>query len=93
LEISEKIETGFINARAVLTARRKDRCFDLRELVNSLLCPFTRIPTQSHLGEATGLSEVEYGIAVIEYIMLEVARGFYNNRISLEGRTNKTVIL
>jgi hypothetical protein len=58
--------------------------------VNSLLCPFTRISTQSHLGEATGL-EVEYGIALIEY-MLEVARGFYNNRISLEGRTNKTAI-
>jgi hypothetical protein len=36
--------------------------------------------------------EVEYGMALLEY-MLKVARGFYNNTISLEGRTNKTAIL
>jgi hypothetical protein len=42
-------------------------------------------------GGATRL-EVEYGLASIQY-MLEIARGFYNNTISLEGRTNKTAIL
>jgi len=43
------------------------------------------------LGESTQL-EVKYGLALIGY-MLEVARGFYNNTISLEGRTNTTAIL
>jgi hypothetical protein len=42
-------------------------------------------------GGATRL-EVEYGMALIEY-MLEVARWFYNNTISLEARTKKTAIL
>jgi hypothetical protein len=48
-------------------------------------------PETDTLGEATRL-EVEYRLAVIEY-MLEVARGFYNNTISLEGKANKTAIL
>jgi hypothetical protein len=48
-------------------------------------------PGPEALGEATRL-EVEYGLALMGY-MLEVARGFYNNTISLEGRTNKTAIL
>jgi hypothetical protein len=39
------------------------------------------------LCETTRL-ELEYGIALFGY-MLEVARGFYDNTISLEGRTNK----
>jgi hypothetical protein len=48
-------------------------------------------PETDTLGEATRL-EVEYGLALIED-MLEVARGFYNNAISLEGKTNETAIL
>jgi hypothetical protein len=48
-------------------------------------------PETDTLGEATRL-EVEYGLALIEY-MLEVARGFYSNTKSLEGKTNKTSIL
>jgi hypothetical protein len=46
---------------------------------------------QTFLCETTRL-ELEYGIALFGY-MLEVARGFYDNTISLEGRTNKTAIL
>jgi hypothetical protein len=55
-----------------------------------LLTIHTKIEEEAR-GGATRL-EVEYGMALIEY-MLEVARGFYNNTISLEGRTNKTAIL
>ena len=63
----------------------------LKEISELPLLPIhTRLEAEP-LGEATRL-EVEYGIALIEY-MLEVARGFYNNTISLEGRTNKTAIL
>jgi hypothetical protein len=36
--------------------------------------------------------ELEYEVALFGY-MLEVARGFYDNTVSLEGRTNKTAIL
>jgi hypothetical protein len=53
--------------------------------------PIHTRPGPEALGEATRL-EVEYGLALMGY-MLEVARGFYNNTISLEGRTNKTAIL
>jgi hypothetical protein len=56
--------------------------------------PLLRIHTkleEEARGGATRL-EVEYGMALIEY-MLEVARGFYNNTVSLKGRTNKTAIL
>jgi hypothetical protein len=55
------------------------------------LLPIDTRPGPEALGEATRL-EVEYGLALMGY-MLEVARGFYNNTISLEGRTNKTAIL
>lgn len=55
------------------------------------LLPVCARPETDTLGEATRL-EVEYGLALIEY-MLEVARGFYNNTISLEGKTNKTAIM
>jgi hypothetical protein len=55
------------------------------------LLPIHTRPGPEALGEATRL-EVEYGLALMGY-MLEVARGFYNNTISLEGRTNKTAIL
>jgi hypothetical protein len=55
------------------------------------LLPIHTKPGPEALGEATRL-EVEYGLALMGY-MLEVARGFYNNMISLEGRANKTAIL
>jgi hypothetical protein len=48
-------------------------------------------PETDTLGEAKRL-EVEYGLALIEY-MVEVARGFYNNTISLKRKINKTAIL
>jgi hypothetical protein len=46
------------------------------------LLPIHTRPGPEALGEATRL-EVEYGLALMGY-MLEVARGFYNNTISLE---------
>jgi hypothetical protein len=61
---------------------------DISEL--RLLPVCSRLETDT-LGEATRL-EVEYGLALIEY-MLEVVRGFYNNTVFLEGKTNKTAIL
>jgi hypothetical protein len=63
----------------------------LEEISELPLLPVCSKPETDTLGEATRL-EVEYGLALIEY-MLEVACGFYNNMISLEGRTNKTAIL
>jgi hypothetical protein len=61
----------------------------LKEMSELPLFPIHKIKDKP-LGRAIRL-EVEYGVAVIQY-MLEVARGFYNNTMSLEGRTNKTVI-
>jgi hypothetical protein len=55
------------------------------------LLPIHTKPGPEALGEATQL-EVEYGLALMGY-MREVARGFYNDTISLEGRINKTAIL
>jgi hypothetical protein len=55
------------------------------------LLPIHTRPGPEALGEATQL-EVEYGLALMGY-MLEVARGLYNNTISLKGRVNKTAIL
>jgi hypothetical protein len=63
----------------------------LEEISELPLLPVCSKPETDTLGEATRL-KVEYGLALIEY-MLEVACGFYNNTISLEGRTNKTAIL
>jgi hypothetical protein len=63
----------------------------LKEISELPLLPIYAPTEEKPLGEATKL-EVEYGIALIEY-MLEVARGFYNNTISLEGRTNQTATL
>jgi hypothetical protein len=63
----------------------------LEEISELLFLPVCSKPETDTLGEATRL-EVEYGLALIEY-MLEVACGFYNNTISLEGRTNKTTTL
>ena len=63
----------------------------LQDISELPLLPVCSRPETDTLGEATRL-EVEYGLALIEY-MLEVARGFYNNTISLEGKTNKTAIL
>jgi hypothetical protein len=63
----------------------------LEEISELPLLPVCSKPETDTLGEATRL-EVEYGLALIEY-MLEVACGFYNNTVSLEGRTNKTAIL
>ena len=56
--------------------------------------PFLPIHTMTEADPLceTARLEIEYGIALLEY-MLEVARGFYNNTISLEGRTNRTAIL
>jgi hypothetical protein len=56
----------------------------LKEISELPLLPTNR---RKATGGATKL-EVEYEIALIEY-MLEVARGFYNNTISLKGRTNR----
>jgi hypothetical protein len=64
----------------------------LEEIGELPLLPVCSKPETDTLGEATRL-EVEYGLALIEYYMLEVACGFYNNTISLEGKTNKTAIL
>jgi hypothetical protein len=63
----------------------------LRDISELSLVRVCSRPETDTLGEATRL-EVEYGLALIEY-MLEVARGFYNNTISLEGKTNKTAIV
>jgi hypothetical protein len=63
----------------------------LKEISELPLLPIYALTEEKPLGEATKL-EVEYRIALIEY-MLEVARGFYNNTISLEGRTNQTATL
>jgi hypothetical protein len=63
----------------------------LQDISELPLLPIYSRPENDRLGEATRL-EVEYGLALIEY-MLEVARGYYNNTISLEGKTNKTAIL
>jgi hypothetical protein len=63
----------------------------LKEISELPLLPIYAPTDEKPLGEATKL-EVEYGIALIEY-MLEVARGLYNNTISLEGRTNQTATL
>jgi hypothetical protein len=63
----------------------------LKEISELPLLPIYAPTEQKPLAEATKL-EIEYVIALIEY-MLEVARGFYNNTISLEGRTNQTTIL
>jgi hypothetical protein len=63
----------------------------LKEISELPLLPIHTKLEEEARGGATRL-EVEYGMALIEY-MLEVARGFYNNTISLEGRTNKTAIL
>jgi hypothetical protein len=63
----------------------------LQDISELLLLPVCSRPEIDTLGEATRL-EVEYGLALIEY-MLEVARGFYDNTISSEGKTNKTTIL
>jgi hypothetical protein len=70
------------------------RIVDLLKEVSKI--PLVPIHTNSNtkpssLVEATGL-EVEHGIASSEYI-LEVVCGIFNNRISLEGRTNKTTML
>jgi hypothetical protein len=59
--------------------------------VNSHCCQIhTKLEDEAR-GGATRLG-VEYEMALLEY-MLEVARGLYDNTISLEGRTNKTAIL
>jgi hypothetical protein len=63
----------------------------LKEISELPLFPIHTKSKTKPLGKPIRL-EVEYGVAVIQY-MLEVARGFSNNTISLEGRTNKTVIL
>jgi hypothetical protein len=64
----------------------------LQDISELSLLPVCSRPETDTLGEATRL-EVENGLALIEY-MLEVACGkFYNNTISLEGKTNKTAIL
>jgi hypothetical protein len=63
----------------------------LQDISELPLLPVCSRPETETLGEATRL-EVEYGLALIGY-MLEVACGFYNNTISLEGKTNKTAIL
>jgi hypothetical protein len=63
----------------------------LKEISELPLLPIYALTEEKPLGEATKL-EVEYGIALIEF-MLEVVRGFYNNTISLEGRTNQTATL
>jgi hypothetical protein len=63
----------------------------LKEISEPPMLPIhTKLEDEAR-GGATRL-EVEYGMALIEY-MLEVARGFYDNTISLEGRTNKTAIV
>jgi hypothetical protein len=63
----------------------------LKEISGFPLLPIYAPTEEKPLGEATKL-EVEYGIGLIEY-MLEMARGFYNNTISLEGKTNQTATL
>jgi hypothetical protein len=63
----------------------------LQDISELPLLPVCSRPETDTLGETTRL-EVEYGLALIEY-MLEVARGFYNNTISLEGKIVKTAIL
>jgi hypothetical protein len=63
----------------------------LKEISELPLLPIYTKLEEEPRGGARRL-EVEYGMALIQY-MLEVARGFYNNTISLEGRTNKTAIL
>jgi hypothetical protein len=63
----------------------------LQDISELPLLPVCSRPETDTLEEATWL-EVEYGLALIEY-MLEVARGFYNNTISLEVKTNKKAIL
>jgi hypothetical protein len=63
----------------------------LQNISEPPLLPVCSRPETDTLEEATRL-EVEYGLALIEY-MLEVARGFHNSMISLEGRTNKTAIV
>jgi hypothetical protein len=63
----------------------------LKEISELPLLPIhTKIEEEARGG--TTRLEVEYGMALLEY-MLEVARGFYDNTISLEGRTNRTAIL
>jgi hypothetical protein len=63
----------------------------LKEISELPLLPIHARLEEESRGGATRL-EVEYGLALIQY-MLEAARGFYDNTISLEGRTNKTAIL
>jgi hypothetical protein len=63
----------------------------LKEVSELPLVPIHTRSEAEPLGEEARL-EVEYGLALIGY-MLEVARGFYDNTISLEGRTSKTSIL
>jgi hypothetical protein len=55
----------------------------LKEISELPLLPIHAKIEADPLCETTRL-ELEYGIALIEY-MLEVARGFYDNTISLEG--------
>jgi hypothetical protein len=63
----------------------------LQDISEFFLLSVCSRPETDTPGEATRL-EFEYGLALIEY-MLEVALGFSNNTISLEGKTNKTTIL
>jgi hypothetical protein len=63
----------------------------LQDISELPFLPVCSRPETDTLEEATRL-EVEYGLALIEY-MLEIAHGCYNNMISLEGKTNKTTIL
>jgi hypothetical protein len=63
----------------------------LKEISELPLLPIHTKSEADPLCETTRL-ELEYGIALFGY-MLEVARGFHDNTISLEGRTNKTAIL
>jgi hypothetical protein len=63
----------------------------LKEISELPLLPIHAKIEADPLCETTRL-ELEYGIALFQ-CMLEVARGFYDNTISLEGRTNKTAIL
>jgi hypothetical protein len=63
----------------------------LKEITELPLLPIYAKLEAEPLCETTRL-ELEYGIALFGY-MLEVAREFYDNTVSLEGRTNKTTIL
>jgi hypothetical protein len=63
----------------------------LKEISELPLLPIHTKSEADPLCETTRL-ELKYGLALFEY-MLEVARGFYNNTISLEVETNKTAIL